>query len=421
MNSRKVAWMIVHASKTVPLPNGDSTLAYKKLREKYAPVTAPSYIRLQRQFRNTEFKRGTDPDIFIVQLETIRIMMNDCKIVGKTDIKPMDVVIEAVAKLDSDYDIVVHQIEHDIENDLISITLEALKTELRSRYAHLKDQWKKLDVADEHALSTVMGYDEEAWVAFLKQFKGSCNACRKYGHKIVDCPDRKPAAHSTSGNKAAGSNVGGSENGGSRIKGKCDHCGIYGHMKQDCRKRIAEMASGALGEKVDHGGAMSEDISSFDELGFIAEDGLDFGADDMWMPDYSVTSAARKREIGCLVDEMGTHNFNYPAKRVRFNSRVEAKQDFFPDHETDGATGATMDNHESPRLAYDPDMPSIFSSHDLKRCDSDVEYHYESESDDNEVALAAETLETPPNTSDDEKGMSCMLEGNLYSPFTKQT
>ena len=59
--------------------------------------------------------------------------------------------------------------------------------------------------------------------------------------------------------------------------------------------------------------------------------------------------------------------------------------------------------------------------HDLKKCDSDVEYHYESELDDNEVALAAETLETPLNTSDDEKGMSCMLEGDLYSPFTEQT
>ena len=121
-------------------------------------------------------------------------------------------------------------------------------------------------------------------------------------------------------------------------------------MKQDCRQRIAEMALGALGEKADNGGAISEDISSFNELGFIVEDGLDFGANDMWMTNYSVTSAARKREIGCLVDEMATHNFDYPAKRVRFNSRIEAEQDFFFGHEIDGSTGATMDNHESSRL-----------------------------------------------------------------------
>ena len=43
---------------------------------------------------------------------------------------------------------------------------------------------------NERALAEIVGkMDEATLVAFVKQFKGSCNKCGKYGHKGAGCPN----------------------------------------------------------------------------------------------------------------------------------------------------------------------------------------------------------------------------------------
>jgi hypothetical protein len=56
------------------------------------------------------------------------------------------------------------------------------------------------------------------------QFKGKCQGCRKYGHKVANCPNKKDKDGSgkTNGNKTVES------------KGKCFKCHEIGHKVLSC-------------------------------------------------------------------------------------------------------------------------------------------------------------------------------------------
>ena len=77
---------------------------------------------------------------------------------------------------------------------------------------------------------------------FAGGFKGRCHNCGKYGHKSVDCNDKKD--NSGGDSKKGTSNGNGS---GSGFKGKCFKCNEYGHKACDCPKgKNNEMAEVAL-------------------------------------------------------------------------------------------------------------------------------------------------------------------------------
>ena len=66
-NAGRVAWnlVLVDRAKTLDLTVGHSALAYKKLREKYAPQLAPSYGKLNKMFINSELTSvDNDPEMF---------------------------------------------------------------------------------------------------------------------------------------------------------------------------------------------------------------------------------------------------------------------------------------------------------------------------------------------------------------------
>ena len=96
---------------------------------------------------------------------------------------------------------------------------------------------------------------EEEISLFVKQFKGLCNKCVKFGHKGADCQ--------SNGVKSTDK----TEKSPGLFNGKCYFCGFRGHRKADCklRKQKQEMADVACSERESQ--SLNE---SFDELGFVA-------------------------------------------------------------------------------------------------------------------------------------------------------
>ena len=98
--------------------------------------------------------------------------------------------------------------------------------------------------------------DEKAFYSGGSKFKGRCNFCGEFGHKIADCPKKKKD----------GSSSGSSSNNNKRFNGKCNYCGIFGHKESDCRKKKAAM------EKEKANIAKEDD----EEIAFIALEELSF-------------------------------------------------------------------------------------------------------------------------------------------------
>jgi gag-polypeptide of LTR copia-type len=73
----KVAFNIVRGCKSKDYPDGNATTAWEKLKNKYEPTSAPSMVKLDKQFRDSSLKKGKDPEVWITQLEDISVRLED--------------------------------------------------------------------------------------------------------------------------------------------------------------------------------------------------------------------------------------------------------------------------------------------------------------------------------------------------------
>jgi gag-polypeptide of LTR copia-type len=65
------------ASKSKEYPDGNITIAWLRLKKKYAPAMAPTLAKYQKMFYGAKLKHGSDPDGFITYLEELRLKMEE--------------------------------------------------------------------------------------------------------------------------------------------------------------------------------------------------------------------------------------------------------------------------------------------------------------------------------------------------------
>ena len=83
-NAGKVAFKLVKNSKNSDYPEGNCNMAWSRLTAKYALRTAPSLLKLKREFNNSSLKNvQKDPDVWISKLESLQSKMEDIGILGK--------------------------------------------------------------------------------------------------------------------------------------------------------------------------------------------------------------------------------------------------------------------------------------------------------------------------------------------------
>ena len=222
--SGKVAFSLVESSTSPDYPNGHLPTAWKALKKKYQPETVTELTTLETQFYASALIDVTsDPDVWIAELENLRTRI---------------LMIDPAAKI-SDHLMILHILSHlpdEYENTIDNcskqlsagtLSLEQLKDDVQAKYSRIRRLHKSDTPTNDKALvSMLTGLMErdEAFAAFVQQFKGSCRTCGKYGHKSVDCPDVKQQSQT----------AGASPKFFGKFSGKCYHCGMPGHRKIDC-------------------------------------------------------------------------------------------------------------------------------------------------------------------------------------------
>jgi thermostable 8-oxoguanine DNA glycosylase len=63
-SSGKIAYGILKSCKTKDYEDGNATHAWKKLKKKFDPVSAPTLVKTERMFRGSKFGRNEDPEIW---------------------------------------------------------------------------------------------------------------------------------------------------------------------------------------------------------------------------------------------------------------------------------------------------------------------------------------------------------------------
>jgi hypothetical protein len=281
-SSGKVAFAEVDGSRTVENPDGDARQAWSRLVSKYAPQNAPSFVKMEMDYVNSKLAEGKNPDIWITRLEYLRTEMNKVVLPGKSMKSETDLILHVLANVPEAYETQVNEIESALTTGITSVTLAYVRSKFLERYERIRMHSGK-DADDEKALQASFGshfpdheavasqylssLSETALLSYMKQFKGTCNSCGKYGHKGTDCPDRKKP-------RTPGTDMKGILKTGSRFKGLCHFCGVAGHRKVECYKYLqgqAEKANFANIEVEDDDSEsdMWENHGDYDELGLL--------------------------------------------------------------------------------------------------------------------------------------------------------
>ena len=143
----KVAFAMVKGTKTVENPGGNLRAAFLRLKAKFEPSTTPQLMQLTREFHSKYLGKNQDPDIFITDLEALKVKMNEMN----HDITDKALILHVLNNLSEQYEMEVKMIEHKIEllkAENKEISIEEVRNELNLRYERLKKTTKSNNPTD---------------------------------------------------------------------------------------------------------------------------------------------------------------------------------------------------------------------------------------------------------------------------------
>jgi gag-polypeptide of LTR copia-type len=196
----KIAFGILKSCKSKEFEDGNAALAWEKLKKKYDPISAPLLVKTERMFRESMLENNEDPEIWINNLEDLRIKLETMGSAMTDD----QFIVQVLNSLTSDYKLQMLLLEKQIGNKDNPLSIEELKEELNL-------QFKRLSTSQNNNLG-------EESVLFTLQFKGKCRNCGKLGQQAAQCKSEQ--------NKDEKSDV------------MCNYCKKSGHMKANCFKLL---------------------------------------------------------------------------------------------------------------------------------------------------------------------------------------
>ena len=66
---------MVKGCKSKHYPDGNAATAWERLKNKHEPISAPSLVKLEKQFRELSLKKGEDPEVWITELEDLPVRL----------------------------------------------------------------------------------------------------------------------------------------------------------------------------------------------------------------------------------------------------------------------------------------------------------------------------------------------------------
>jgi hypothetical protein len=99
-DSGKVAFNIIKGCKIKDYPDCNGAISRERIKNKYKPVSAPSMMKLEKQFRKLSSKKVQDPGIWITELEDLCLKFGSME----SFITENHFMIHILSSLTSDYD-----------------------------------------------------------------------------------------------------------------------------------------------------------------------------------------------------------------------------------------------------------------------------------------------------------------------------
>jgi hypothetical protein len=210
----KAAFNLVKGCKNKDYADGNSSIAWVRLKNKFEPSSAPSLVKLEKQFRQCSLKKGQDPDIWITELEDYRMRLEE---LGSSN-SDNQFILLILKNITDDYDLQLAMTEKRVTDKSNPLTINKIRDDLNLRFERLDEKQNEESKNDNN--------QEVAF--FGGQFKGKFRNCGAIGHKAKACKLKT--------NQNGGHNRGNHKNfqENTSVCACCTYCCQPGHIKSKC-------------------------------------------------------------------------------------------------------------------------------------------------------------------------------------------
>ena len=171
----KVAFNLVKGCKNKDYANGNASMAWERLRNKFEPQSAPSLVKMEKQFRQCALKKGQDPDVWITELEDYRMKLDELG----SSISENQFILHILNNMTADYDLQLAMMEKRLNDKANPLTVDEIRDDLNLRFERLNEKTNNNESEDNQDVAFFGG-----------QFKGKCRNCGVIGHKARDCKSK---------------------------------------------------------------------------------------------------------------------------------------------------------------------------------------------------------------------------------------
>jgi hypothetical protein len=106
------------------------------LKNKYEPQSAPSLVKMEKQFRQSALKKGQDPDVWITELEDYRMKLDELG----SSISENQFIFHILNNMTADYDLQLAMMEKRSNDKINPLTVDEIRADLNLRFERLNEK-----------------------------------------------------------------------------------------------------------------------------------------------------------------------------------------------------------------------------------------------------------------------------------------
>jgi hypothetical protein len=138
-SSGKVAFNLVEGCKDEDYADGNASIAWERLKNKFEPSSAPSLVKLEKQFRQCLFKKGQDPAIWINSLEYYQMIIEELG----SSISDNQFILHVFNNMTDYYALQLAMMEKRITDKSNPLTVDEIRENLNLRFERLNEKQYK--------------------------------------------------------------------------------------------------------------------------------------------------------------------------------------------------------------------------------------------------------------------------------------
>jgi gag-polypeptide of LTR copia-type len=154
----KVAFHLVKGCKNKDYANGNASMAWERLKNKFEPQSAPSLVKMEKQFRHCALKKCQGPDVCITELEDYRMKLDELG----SSISENQFILHILKNMIAAYNLQLAMMENRLNDKMNPLTVDEIRDDLNLGFERLNEKTNNNENEDNQEVAFFGGQFKES-------------------------------------------------------------------------------------------------------------------------------------------------------------------------------------------------------------------------------------------------------------------